>query len=147
MSTRRVELKLQGYLVKSYRHYGGAATKWASGFQAGPCDLVCSMPSFGAHLVEAKHRPTWSKEILNPMTALQIEFAKDYIKGGSLVYLAIWRGGPKVQDTEVAVCNPLAETINPSSHDFFRPETGGLFPVRKMLEEAERMMVENHGWT
>lgn len=85
--TRQRELAFQNHIMDSYALRGGCAKKWASEWQAGPPDLVCAFPGFGAHLMEVKHRPTWTvgKSYKNPLTDKQISVCRDLHKGGATV--------------------------------------------------------------
>ena len=56
MTAKRVELKFQDHLIDSYSRQGGYARKWASEWQGGVQDLICSIPPIGLHLIEVKHR-------------------------------------------------------------------------------------------
>jgi len=91
---KRDELKFQTHLVKSYASYGGFAKKWASEWQGGVPDLVCSLPMIGLHLIEVKHRPSFGpgSDITNPMEKLQIEVGQSYAKAGAVSLLCVIGG-------------------------------------------------------
>lgn len=129
---RRQEIKFQGHLIKSYATYGGKARKWASEWQKGPADLVCALPGWGGHLVEVKHRPTFSLSIKNPMDLKQQEEANQYLKGGMPVYLAIVRGGHALE-SQITYLNPLEEQYAANECTWFDYKAGCGFPIPEIL--------------
>lgn len=134
----RKELKFQNHIIDSYKHCGGMAKKWASEWQAGPPDLVASLPDFGIHLIEVKHRPSFGNKniaIENPMTGLQQKTAKDYINAGGRVFLAIIRGD-KALNSQITYVDPRLRYISPSECVFYDYKIGYKFPIKEILEGA-----------
>lgn len=118
MTAKRVELKFQDHLIDSYSRQGGYARKWASEWQGGVQDLICSIPPIGLHLIEVKHRPTFGLHscILNPMEPLQREVAKKYLVAGGVVLLCVVGDG--------------VDAVNSTAYFFALKElTVGVFPT------------------
>lgn len=97
MSEKRRELVFQGHIIDSYKGAKGYARKWASEWQVGVPDLICSLRGSGGHLMEVKHRPNWCNKPVqdNPLEPKQQEICKDYMVGGCLVLIAVVAGGEK----------------------------------------------------
>jgi hypothetical protein len=97
MTEKRRELVFQSHILDSYANCGGYARKWASEWQVGVPDLICTLPDIGCHLVEVKHRPLWLSRPVwdNPLEPKQREICKDYMKGGAIVFVGVISGGSK----------------------------------------------------
>jgi hypothetical protein len=106
---RKQELKFQNHIIDSYKNAGGHARKWASEFTAGNPDLVCSLPGFGVHLMEVKHRPEWivRKTHKNPLTALQQSACLQYRAAGGFVTAGVVVGGTNARTTSLGLFDPL----------------------------------------
>ena len=133
----RRELAFQNHIIDSYARWGGFARKWTSEWQKGPPDLVCTHPSLGLHLVEAKHRPSFGNKricIRNPLEPKQYDTIKKYIEGGAIVYLAIVRG-EKAPASQIAYFNPLQEQLDPGSVQWYSYKPGkDKFPITQLIE-------------
>lgn len=103
MSEQRRELTYQKHIMDSYALQNGRAKKWASEWQKGPPDLVCALPKFGVHLMEVKHRPTWSigKEYKNPLTDKQLDECRSYWEAGGPVMGGVVIGEKAIRSTLV----------------------------------------------
>lgn len=84
---RNRELIFQSHILDSYQRQGGYGRKWASDVQAGQPDLVLAFQGFGSHLMEVKHRPSWTfgREYKNPLTDKQRKVCGDYVDAGGNV--------------------------------------------------------------
>lgn len=58
----RLELKDQRDIILSLKAQGGYGKKWASAFQVGNPDLICSLPGVGGFLMEVKSITLLEKE-------------------------------------------------------------------------------------
>lgn len=134
MSEQR-ELKFQKHIIASYKSQGGFAEHWNNEWVKGPPDLICCMPTHGVHLVEVKHRPTFSLTIKNPMTPKQREYAENYTKAGGRVILAIVRGGPNAIDSQLGLFSPLSDTIHPSETTWYPYVMGEKYDMKEALHE------------
>jgi hypothetical protein len=109
---RRTELKMQRHVIDSYHLHGGYASKWDAEHAKGKPDLVCTMPGFGGHLVEVKHRPDYKQTTIckNLLEPRQKAEAKKYIEAGGKVYAGIVIGGhPNVSTAMLAYFDPLED--------------------------------------
>lgn len=90
-SSRRMELKFQDHIIDSYKNCGGYARKWATDLQVGLPDLCATLPDFGGHWCEVKHRPEWEvgEQYPNPLDKMQALNARRFRAGGALVYGAV----------------------------------------------------------
>lgn len=90
----RRELAFQNHIIDSYGFGGGYAKKWASEWQKGVPDLICSLPEQGMHLAEVKHVPNFgpNSDIQNPMTDKQRDTAKNFQAAGARVLLYVVAG-------------------------------------------------------
>lgn len=111
---RRFELRIQSHICDSYKLKGGYGTKWDAAHAKGKPDLVCSLPGYGAHFVEVKHRPNLYidelRMVRNQLEARQIEEARRMKFGGCDVIAGLVIGGENnVLRTHLAYFDPLAE--------------------------------------
>lgn len=89
---RQTELKFQDHIIDSYHNHGGHAAKWASEWQKGKPDLICSLPFWGVHLLEVKHLPEFGSAksmVRNALDTKQRSETKAYLEGGGLVRVAV----------------------------------------------------------
>jgi hypothetical protein len=110
----RTELKMQGHICESYAKNGGYGTKWDAAHAKGKPDLICSLPGFGVHLVEVKHRPEIDRSklgaIKNPLEPKQVSEARKIIQGGGIVMGGLVIGGmASVTHSSLAYFDPLSE--------------------------------------
>ena len=92
LNNRQTELKFQDHIIDSYKSCGGHAAKWASEWQKGKPDLICSLPFWGVHLLEVKHLPEFGSvksSVRNAMDTKQRSEARHYLEGGGLVRAAV----------------------------------------------------------
>lgn len=92
MTGRQTELKFQDHIIDSYKSCGGHAAKWASEWQKGKPDLICSLPFWGVHLLEVKHLPEFGSVrsmVRNALDTKQRSETKAYLDGGGLVRAAV----------------------------------------------------------
>lgn len=104
---------MQTHILDSYILNGGYGKKWASDVQVGEPDLIVSMPEFGGHLVEVKHRPEWRTgiEYKNPMRIKQRIEARKYNDADMPVFLAIVTG-ENVKDSTLYYVSPSLDMLN-----------------------------------
>lgn len=110
MTLRRDELKFQNHIMESYKNQGGHARKWASEWQKGMPDLICSLVGFGVHLIEVKHVPEFGPSkslIINPLEPRQQHEAKKYVEGGGLVFAGIVGGSTNAIGSHLSLFHPL----------------------------------------
>ncbi len=114
MILRRTELKFQNHIIDSYQNCGGRARKWASEWQKGMPDLICSLPGVGGHLLEVKHEPEFGgirKVIKNPLAPKQRNEAEKYIAAGCPVFAAIVCCGVLATGTKLALFHPMSDVF------------------------------------
>ena len=112
MPPRANELKFQNIIINSYKEQGGYARKWASEWQVGVQDLICTFPGVGVHLIEVKHRPGWKGvEFKNPMEKAQVSVAQHYRDAGGLVFGAVVVGGPNALGTTLYFFDPCSGRV------------------------------------
>lgn len=134
-AARRVELRFQDHLIDSYKYYKGYARKWASEWQNGVMDLICTLPGVAVHLTEVKHRPEFTGQtIKNPIEAIQRETAKSFINGGGDVLLCVIGNSTKAIGSYAYWFHPLVETISTENCLYWgKYEPGIGFPVHMMF--------------
>ncbi len=119
MSQRRRELQFQSHIIDSYKLYGGTGRKWATDKQAGMPDLILTMPDYGLHLVEVKHRPelgTKVPEIFNPLDRLQRKVLDEFAKGGAFVFcMVVGAGENTVMGSTLYAFKPWDPVVNMNS--------------------------------
>lgn len=110
--TRRIELQFQNHIIDSYKNQNGFAKKWATEWQTGNPDLICSIGDYGLHLAEVKHAPNFkeSSKILNPLRPKQVQVCKSFINSGALV-MAYIVGGEKAVGSVLYAFDPLSKYI------------------------------------
>ena len=137
------ELKFQSHILDAYEDHGGYGRKWASDLQVGAFDLVVSLPVWGIHGIEVKHRPTWSEGFYkNPMTPKQIENATSYWKAGGNALGCVITGEKAINST-MWLFWPFSDEIELNSLLSTRWREGSAKYDIKMLLEAWRA---NYGW-
>lgn len=109
----RAELKMQAHICDSYRLLGGYGEKWDPAHKKGKPDLICSLPGFGPHFVEVKHRPEIQGTmgvLKNPLEPRQIVEARRLIEAGAKVYAGLVIGGASsASSSTLTYLDPLAE--------------------------------------
>lgn len=137
MTSKRQELKFQDHIVDSYGLAGGYAKKWASEMAVGNPDLVCALPGVGVHLVEVKHRPDWrlGNEYANPLTAKQMQVARDYTKAGGVVFGAVVFGSVKALGAFLFFFDPTLDRLKITRG--YEYKSGVKFPVKQILEDMK----------
>lgn len=117
MISKRKELKFQGHIIDSYMLQGGHGRKWATELMVGMPDLILTMPKWGIHLAEAKHRPDWTthREYKNPMTPKQRDEAHKYTEGGGLVLGYVIIASTDAIGSLLCVYDPLKPTMTTST--------------------------------
>lgn len=133
---KKNELRFQTHIIKSYKKCGGYAKKWASEWQAGPPDLVCSHLVGGTHLVEVKHVPNWDhgKSLKNPMTPAQKLEARSYIDAGGTVFLGVVFGSSDAKGSHLGYFDPREDQITRPIENATVPYVMGQgFDIAKLL--------------
>lgn len=136
----RTELKYQKHIIDSYGLCDGFAAKWASEWQKGPPDLICSVPAFGCHLVEVKHLPDFGNKritIKNPMTEMQQKWARDYKNAGTKVFLAIVRGHDALT-SQITYVDPTQCRVDPGLVTWWDYVPGVKYPINRILSRTWR---------
>lgn len=137
-NARRQELKFQDYIIESYKRCGGYARKWATDMQVGLPDLCATLPEYGGHWSEVKHRPLWGMGVSykNPLDKMQVRNARLYIQGGALVYGAVIISSVNVTGSKLCVFHPLADCITADTSNTFDYVPGRGYPIPKILHAA-----------
>lgn len=139
MTLRQTELKFQNHIIDSYEKCGGRARKWASEWQKGMPDLICSLPGVGGHLLEVKHRPEFGpmkRIIKNPLEPKQRDEAKKYIEAGCAVFVAIIACETLALKSRLLLFDPLADLMYYNEEESVPYEPGKGYYVRGLIEEA-----------
>lgn len=133
MSGRR-ELAHQNHIIDSYKECGGHAAKWASEWQKGKPDLICSTPRLGGHLMEVKHRPDWKRVCKNLLEPKQIDECKKYLDAGCRVVVGVVRGEKTIK-SEMALFDPLSETFDPVTAFWVPYVPGKKYNINTLLDK------------
>ena len=112
--SKQKELLFQKHIIDSYVNCGGYAHKWATELSVGNPDLVASLPNFGCHLVEVKHRPDWTeRKYKNPLNDKQGQQARRYIEAGGIALSMVVVGkGSRAIDSKLYIFSSLEEQID-----------------------------------
>ncbi len=136
--TRR-ELAFQGHIIDSYKYQGGLAKKWATIRAVGVPDLICSLPGYGAHLMEVKHIPEFGKTrsvINNPMTLKQRHTSSLFAGAGALVILAVIGGASNSYGSWLYFFDYTAPVLTLGKHWATAPYvTSNKYDVKDMLRQ------------
>ena len=135
----RKEIPFQNHIMDSYEAHGGKARKWATELQVGVPDLICSLPVFGVHLAEVKHRPEFGcvgKMVMpNPLAPKQVSVAREFINGGGLVVMMVVAQSEKALGSWLYMFDPLCLNIDATGWVPRVPYVPGRkFNVRGLLE-------------
>lgn len=150
-SGRRAELAFQGKIIDGYGRDGGRARKWATHMQVGVPDLVAALPGVGAHMAEVKHRPLWAVGVdhPNPLDAIQIKRAREYIDAGALVVGMAVIGSAEARQSVLVVFDPLSDAVVWESSVPTPWVPGRGYAVRcaveKYVERANGLRIGVHG--
>lgn len=143
----RKELRFQSHIIDSYKNWNGYGRKWSSEWTVGVPDLVLSLPLFGGHLAEVKHRPTWDfgKIYKNPLTDKQQEDCEAYHEAQCNVLGMVIIGSDKALGSGLALFHPVPDEIvlDPRFYVGYSQEgIGTKFNIPRLLKAWE---AEN-GW-
>lgn len=131
---RRVELKFQDHVLKSYAIHGGHAEKWATQMTVGRPDIVGTLPRQSAHLCEVKHRPEWGLNVTykNPLTPKQKQVLSRFSAGGAKVYGMVIVGSTEAIGSYLCLFDPLSTEL---STNVYVPYTRGQkYDLPKLME-------------
>lgn len=140
MAKRRVELKFQDHICDSYAACHGYARKWATEWQVGMPDLVASLPHYGCHLAEVKHRPEFvmGGDYKNPLDPKQRQVARKYTEGGGLVFGLVVIESIKALESSLTIFDPSVETVCIRPHNTVPYEATKKYDMALLVEAINR---------